>query len=120
MNPNTIKLRLAGNDQYFEFEAKRHRLEKDINNAFVRYKQSTGNLSGALHVFHRVHGWNLLTINGVYLIINNPLKLDYDFIDYAISDTMIELNLRPKPKKDLQDKVKTKKVLRKPHLTLVT
>ena len=105
-------LRFSSLEGYFEFKAKGHRLQHDICDGFMRYRAHTGNSSGVLDVFHAVHGWWQVTIGNNFLVIGNPMQVDYDTMHYAIIDTLVILNSKPKAKNLSASKAKNKMHLR--------
>ena len=76
------------------FNAENRQLNIRLNNAFIDFTTKHNINKALLYVHHPVQGWCQVCDNkNTYLIINNPLTLDYGALNMAIIHTLAQANL---------------------------
>jgi len=106
------EFRLVNDDlQSVPFRANSESLKHRLNEAFIVFTSAHEIRSAKLEVHHRVHGWRQVfeTRNEAahiligwpsqhyYLIIRNPMTLDYQKLKVAIGQTLAECSRLPTP-----------------------
>lgn len=88
-------LRLVNDSHHVCFHTTRPFLRVKLNDAFLRLMQNSHQATAELQVFHPRHGWNRVCADHVYIIVKNPLVLDYQFVHAGIVSTLDECDQWP-------------------------
>ncbi len=78
------------------FCATNSQIKSRLHSAYIEFKNKRSLSHVLLYVYHPVQGWRqVVDARGSYRIINNPLKLNYKDLIFAVIHTLAESDLLP-------------------------
>ncbi|VAW70334.1 hypothetical protein MNBD_GAMMA09-3328 [hydrothermal vent metagenome] len=78
------------------FCATNSQIKSRLHSAYIEFKNKHSLSHVLLYVYHPVQGWRqVVDVRGCYRIINNPLKLNYQDLFFAVIHTLAESDLLP-------------------------
>jgi len=93
--------------QTVSFKADNAELKYRLHAAFIEFVEAYGLRCAVLYVKHSSQGWQqVLDYNKRYSIINNPLKLNYSHLSFAVIHTLKQCDELPTPEERQQRREK--------------